>query len=97
MTDLDEIFTREINKLWVKAFKGASEGMPPVFAQSFSRTLHLLGQRPSLIVRRAWSRGDRYIYLYITSDEVELLSCKKIRSKARCIEIDILPLIELDK
>lgn len=97
MTDLDELFTREINKLWVKAFKDAGEDMPPAFARPFSRTLLLLGQRPSLVVRRAWSRGDRYVYLYITSDEAELLSRKKMRNRSRCIEIDILPLIELDK
>lgn len=97
MTDLDILFAREINKLWRKAFKEAEEEMPRVFAQSSVRTLHLQCQRPSLVVRRAWSRGDRYIYLYITSDEAELLSRKKIRGRVRCIEIDILPLIELDK
>jgi hypothetical protein len=98
MTDLDKLFAKEINKLWRKAFKEAEEEMPQAFTQSSVRVLHLQCQRPSLIVRRAWSRGDRYIYLYITSDEAELLSLKKkIRSKARCVEIDILPLIELDK
>lgn len=97
MTDLDKLFAKEINKLWCKAFKEAEEEMPRAFTQPSVRTLHLQCQQPSLIVRRAWSRGDRYIYLYITSDEAELLSRKKIRSKARYVEIDTLPLIELDK
>lgn len=97
MIDLDKEYAIYISKLWRKTVRDSEQEMPSVFKQYSTCVLHLQGQSPSLVVRRAWSRGERFIYLYVYEDDAELLSRRKANKKTPVIEIDILPLIEMDK
>lgn len=97
MDDLDKNMSLHISRLWVKKATEADQKIPKAFEDSPDRQAYLVSQSPSTIVRRAWARGDRNIYLHVYGGEAELLSRKRGKFKGWCVEINIMPLVRMDR